>query len=159
MSGRRALLCISLAFVCLPGLAQEETRSKPCGDYDTQNEMNACAADKASNADKRLNALYTQLLDKLQKSPDTRARVVAAERAWIASRDADLVATWPISMSQDTLTAYGSVHPFCYYSTLESMIEDRIKVLKSWLSTQEGDVCGSSLVACSHPASNAASGD
>jgi uncharacterized protein YecT (DUF1311 family) len=39
-------------------------------------------------------------------------KVVAAEKAWIAFRDAELAAEWPVPEGENPNALYGSVHPF-----------------------------------------------
>ena len=53
----------------------------------TQPEITACMAEDARAADKRLNAAYADLLRYLD--PGQREQLQAAQRAWLAFRDAD----------------------------------------------------------------------
>jgi uncharacterized protein YecT (DUF1311 family) len=53
----------------------------------TQPEMTACARTDATAADRRLSAAYRELLRYVEGSD--RRRLVAAQRAWLAFRDAD----------------------------------------------------------------------
>lgn len=58
-----------------------------CRDPQTQADMTRCAGEDYARADRELNAVYAQVRSVL---PETeRERLKLAQRAWIASRDAD----------------------------------------------------------------------
>jgi uncharacterized protein YecT (DUF1311 family) len=115
LRGLAILLLIGHAGIVL---AQKGKIEKPCGDYGTQSEMNDCAAREAHEADEALNATYKQLLVRLRDDKTATARVVAAEKAWVIFRDAELAADWPVADGENPNLLYGSVHPFCYYNEL-----------------------------------------
>jgi uncharacterized protein YecT (DUF1311 family) len=142
----RLCLCILLILFGLTswGLAQTNKASKkPCGsgEHDTQLEMNECAAREAKEADRTLNATFQKLLNKLKDDKVATAKVVAAENAWIAFRDAELAADWPVDERENPNARYGSVHPFCYYEELASMTRERVRKLRMYMLHEEGDVC------------------
>jgi uncharacterized protein YecT (DUF1311 family) len=115
---------------------------KQCGDYGTQSEMNDCAAREAHKADEALNSTYRDLLGKLKSDKTATARMVAAEKAWIAFRDAELAADWPVADGENPNLLYGSVHPFCYYNELTALTLERLKTLSNRMKhEEEGDVC------------------
>jgi uncharacterized protein YecT (DUF1311 family) len=66
-----------------------------CGNATTQHAMNQCAAREANEADADLNFIYPQVLahfQRLDRDGDTQAgvqRLRAAQRAWVAFRDAE----------------------------------------------------------------------
>ncbi len=146
--GIAAILCMGLA--TLAHAQNKKVREKNCGDYDTQSEMNDCAAREAKKADTALNKTYQQLLSKISDNKTATARVVAAEKAWIAFRDAELAAEWPVAQGDDPNVLYGSAHPLCYYGELAAMKLQRVETLKELMRYEEGDVC-SSGVALSKP--------
>ncbi len=82
---------------------------------ETQMEMNECAGQDFEAADKRLNRAYK----KLEKSSE----LIAAEKAWIAFRDAEC-------MYQAKPYEGGSIQPTIYAGCLQSLTEDRIKQLE-----------------------------
>ena len=82
---------------------------------ETQLEMNECAGQEFEVADKRLNDAYR----KLERSPE----LVAAEKAWIAFRDAEC-------KYQAKPYEGGSIQPTIYAGCLQSLTEDRIKQLE-----------------------------
>jgi len=156
----RFMFATALALsVCASAFAQKRTWSQPCGDYDTQSEMNLCAHDEAADADAKLNETYSQLIAKLKGDAFARSKVVASERAWLAYRGADLAAAWPIRPGESPTVAYGSVHPLCYYKALTAMTNDRTSELQRWMTSQEGDICSSQLARCRRAAETTASGN
>lgn len=140
-----SMLFVLLLAICLPMKAQ----STPCGSggHETQAEMNQCAIDEFRNADKRLNETYKELLDKLRNNKTALSKVIAAERAWIAFRDADLAARWPLAPGENP-QVLGSVHPFCFYEALTEMTNRRTDELRYLSFPLGGDVCGGPLAKC-----------
>lgn len=59
----------------------------PCRDPQTQADMTRCAGEDYARADRELNAVYAQVRAALPEAE--RERLKLAQRAWIASRDAD----------------------------------------------------------------------
>ena len=73
-----------------------------------QMEMNGCASQEAARVDAKLNHVYGQLLTKAGTDANAVAKIKAAERAWIAYRDAYIEAMYPAS---DKQAQYGSIYP------------------------------------------------
>jgi uncharacterized protein YecT (DUF1311 family) len=73
-----------------------------------QVEMNACASQEAARVDAELNAIYRKLLAITAAQPEAVARIRAAERAWIAYRNAFVLGMYPAS---NKLAEYGSMYP------------------------------------------------
>jgi uncharacterized protein YecT (DUF1311 family) len=85
---RRGLLVAGLAAFLPPALhAQRPATAARCERPDTQAEMNACAARDFNAADRALNQEYARLVASIHDT-GRRDRLRAAERAWIAYRDA-----------------------------------------------------------------------
>ena len=59
-----------------------------CDSPQTQAEMNTCAAQEFHRADVRLNAAYKKLMKELDSEPQRQRKLQAAQRAWLAYRDA-----------------------------------------------------------------------
>jgi uncharacterized protein YecT (DUF1311 family) len=119
---------------------------KQCGDYGTQSAMNECAAREAHKAEDALNSAYRDLLNKLTGDKTATARVVAAENAWMAFRDAELAADWPVPDGENPNLLYGSVHPFCYYNERTALTLARLKTLSDRMQHEgEGDICSTSI--------------
>jgi uncharacterized protein YecT (DUF1311 family) len=67
---------------------------------------------------------------------------VAAQRAWLAYRDAELKAGFPHRSSR----IYGSVYPMCASLVGEALTRQRIAHLRQWLTgIPEGDACAGSV--------------
>jgi uncharacterized protein YecT (DUF1311 family) len=63
-----------------------------CANAPDQASMNECMTKSYKKADEELNALYERIAGRLKGGSDTakaRAALVAAQRAWIAFRDAE----------------------------------------------------------------------
>ncbi|RDS85478.1 lysozyme inhibitor LprI family protein [Dyella psychrodurans] len=107
----------------------------------SQSDMTACAMKGLNAADKELNQVYQQVLKKYAKDAVFVAKLKAAQKAWLAFRDAELAARFPDSDKSH----YGSVYPMCADNELEAMTRKRTEELRAWLKgTEEGDVCAGS---------------
>lgn len=116
---RRILVALSLlGSACLSYAQLDQATLESCGSLHTQSEMNDCAAREAHKADDALNSAHQEVLGRLKSDKTATARMVAAEKAWIAFRDAELAADWPVADGANPNLSYGSVHPFCYYNAL-----------------------------------------
>ena len=88
-----ALLMTVISFGCF---AQDSAEYRACSDKaNTQSEMTACASDEAARVDAKLKTTYRALLARVTSQPEALAKIKAAERAWIAYRDAYIEATYP----------------------------------------------------------------
>jgi uncharacterized protein YecT (DUF1311 family) len=106
---RTLKVVLSMALTASSSLAQDSHQLRICnGKAKTQTEMNACAKDEAARVDAELNDIYRTLLTKTSSEPEAVAKIKAAERAWIAYRDAYLDAMYPAENKQ---AEYGSVYP------------------------------------------------
>src|ERR1700691_3670786 len=61
----------------------------------TQADMNVCAGQEAERVDADLNKAYRQLLAKAGSDQNAVTKIKAAERAWVAYRDAYVEAMYP----------------------------------------------------------------
>jgi uncharacterized protein YecT (DUF1311 family) len=101
-----ALLMTVIPCACF---AQDSAEYRACSEKaDTQSEMTACASDESARVDAKLNATYRALLARVASQPEALAKIKAAQRAWIAYRDAYIEATYP---AKDKATEYGSIYP------------------------------------------------
>jgi uncharacterized protein YecT (DUF1311 family) len=87
----------------------------------TQSELTACAAEGAKAADQKLNKAYRDLL-RYVDGADT-AKLVTAQRAWIAFRDADC-AFWG--------AGDGSIAPMNLANCLAELSNKRAEELDTW---------------------------
>ena len=124
----------TVTFVLSMLLATPAFAAADCGAQLTQGAMNACADAQYRTADKALNAAYAALLAKV--SPAGRGTLQAAQRSWVAYRDAEC--------RFETLgTSDGSVHPFLLSQCLEGLTRDQTERLAAQANCTEGDLsCG-----------------
>ena len=95
-----------------------------------------------SKADARLNKVYQQVLAEYRRDKIFIEKLRAAQRAWLAFRDAHLESIYP---APDRRT-YGSVNPTCRCVILVELTEERTKTLQRWIDgTIEGDGCAGSV--------------
>lgn len=94
--------------------------------------MAKCASDDAAHSDAELNNAYRALLAKAKANPGAVSKVRAAQRAWIAFRDAQLAA--------EAVTD-GSSAPMCRSQLLKKLTDERTAQLRDMLNAKEGDVC------------------
>ena len=60
--------------------------------------MTSCASAEANRVDAKLNSTYRALLAKVASQPEAVAKIKAAERAWVAYRDAYIEASYPMPL-------------------------------------------------------------
>jgi uncharacterized protein YecT (DUF1311 family) len=108
----------------------------------TQAEMNQDACGKYKKSDATLNETYQRILREYGKDQVFIQKIKAAQRAWLAFRDAHIAAIYP----DPDPRAYGSVNPMCRCLILVQLTEERTKALQQWIDgTIEGDVCAGSV--------------
>jgi uncharacterized protein YecT (DUF1311 family) len=100
--------CLFFLSACLCH-GQTKTPLERCLDTAmTQLAINQCASDELKSADAELNATYQKLLAAVKGQQLALQKIQAAERAWIAYRDAYLDAMFP---EPDKQANYGSIFP------------------------------------------------
>lgn len=122
----RLPLLLALAIVAFPAKAQ------------TQLEMTQDSCSQYKAADKKLNVIYRQVLERVEADSAATAKIKKAQRAWLAFRDAQLEAVYPAEEKQ---VEYGSVYPMCSCIETTALVNQRIEQLSAWLTGEEGDVC------------------
>ncbi|TSD85424.1 DUF1311 domain-containing protein [Mycobacterium sp. KBS0706] len=116
----------AILLAALPAAAQD------CPD-DSQAGLNQCAGDAYKKADAALNAAYKQVMARLKDSEAAAKSLVAAQRAWIAYRDAEC----------DFMSSGvegGSARPMIVAQCLEQETTRRTDDLKALLNCEEGDL-------------------
>jgi uncharacterized protein YecT (DUF1311 family) len=111
-------------------------QAEDCGDASDQGAMNRCAGKSFQQADSQLNTLYQRITSRLKKDVDaaeTLKALVAAQRAWVAFRDAECAFV-------GSKTAGGSVQPTIISSCRAGVTEKRIADFKAYLKCEEGDL-------------------
>jgi uncharacterized protein YecT (DUF1311 family) len=127
-------LCL-IGFMVLAG--------NPASLTQTQSQLSAQSCNQFGKVDKEMNETYATILKEYAKDPQFITKLRAAQRAWLAFRDAELEAHYPRA---DKQAEYGSVYPMCRCSEMQSLTENRTKQLKRWLiGTAEGEICAGSV--------------
>ncbi len=104
-----AIVALLLALSSFASFAQDSAEYRACSEKaNTQAEMTACAGAEAKRVDAKLNSTYRALFAKVESQLEAIAKIKAAERAWVAYRDAYIEATYP---AKDKATEYGSMYP------------------------------------------------
>ena len=101
------------------------------GHAQSQMELNQQAGTSLQDADRQLNAAYTKLRARL--SPESRARLQAAEEAWIQFRDKECTFI-------GSPTIGGSIHGMIVAGCQARLTLVRVKDLETQLNCQEGDL-------------------
>lgn len=125
---RGMMILIALA-IALPAWGADEVT---CNDAGTQQELNACAADDLKRADKALNDTYAALVKKESGDPVFIRKLRAAQRAWIAFRDAELEATFACK-EENPYVCWGSMYPMCSAFYQAKLTRDRTARLRELL--------------------------
>jgi uncharacterized protein YecT (DUF1311 family) len=125
---RRMVLSACLVIIA----AASTARAQECDrDDDSQQMMNICAAADHAAADATLNKTYQDIVG--QGDAKTNKLLQAAQRAWIAFRDAECDYSTSDSVG-------GSIHPMELSQCLTRLTNDRIKQLTADTNCEEGDV-------------------
>lgn len=126
-----------LGLVCAAFALSAEARAQ------TQAELNREACAQYKVADDELNKTYAQILNEYKADAAFVASLRAAQRAWVAYRDAQLEALYP---GPNKSLTYGSAHPMCRCYALAEMTRERTAGLRRWVEgVEEGDVCAGSI--------------
>ncbi|WP_087725559.1 lysozyme inhibitor LprI family protein [Pandoraea sp. PE-S2T-3] len=124
MSGAAALM--------LTGLTSASAwAADPCDNPQDQTTMNACAGKSLAASDKKLNETYNALVKKV--GPAGKSKLLSAQRAWLAWRDAQCAFE---TMGTDG----GSIHAAMYASCADELTQAQTKRLDGQLHCQEGDL-------------------
>jgi uncharacterized protein YecT (DUF1311 family) len=131
---RYGYVVISFIVVILIGTAGAKAQAQP--------DLNKEACGKLQKADEELNRTYNKILRVYKDDTEFIEKLRAAQRAWIAFRDAHIASIFPKSRQGE----YGSVKPMCTCEILATFTSERTKVLNQWLTgVEEGEVCSGSI--------------
>jgi uncharacterized protein YecT (DUF1311 family) len=124
-------LVLFLVLSSFPSLAQYSQQYSTCSDKaKTQHEQHVCASEEAARVDAELNDIYNALLSRAASQPGATAKIKAAERAWVAYRDAYIDAMYP---AKDKQAEYGSVYPMEVNLLLAKLTRQQVAALKELL--------------------------
>jgi uncharacterized protein YecT (DUF1311 family) len=99
----------------------------------TQAAMDRCATDAAEASDAELNRVYRDIERRLGDQEAAHTRLVAAQRAWLAFRDAECA--FAASGAED-----GSAYPMLLGRCLDGLTQARVEGLRGYLDCTEGDL-------------------
>lgn len=106
--------------------ARAGDRGIDCSQAMTQYEMNACANGKFEAAQRRLEETYHHVMA-MHEDRGARAKLVSAERAWMAFRDAEC--TFETADSEG-----GSIYPMLYSMCLAKLTAAHTQELERYLN-------------------------
>lgn len=102
-------LTLLVLIIALPSFARGRAVHRSClAEANTQTQMDVCTASELKSADSALNASYRKLLSEVAGNKLAISNIRAAERAWVAYRDAYMNAMYP---AKDKQAEYGSIYP------------------------------------------------
>lgn len=90
-------------------------------------------ASEFQKADKALNSAFKQVAHRLADDPASKERLIRAQRAWIAFRDAECIFR---SSGEDG----GSAAPMVIAGCKTTVTEDQTRQLDAYFSCEEGDL-------------------
>ncbi|MFC6350817.1 MULTISPECIES: lysozyme inhibitor LprI family protein [Stenotrophomonas] len=138
---RLPLLLPLLLLALLPVAASATSPGKACDDARTQLDINECAALEADASDAELNAVYRQVMQKLQGQPVAIDKLRNAQRLWIQLRDADIQARYPVGKDENPRVLYGSMYPMLYSANKAELTRQRTHWLRAtFLDRAEGEL-------------------
>ena len=120
-----ALLCVAL--IAIPA-AHAKSIKNVCDDPVTQYDMNMCANEDFTKADKRLNTAYNQLIKGLEPKQQNDLR--QSQRGWIQYKEShcELEASWVEGGSME-----GMLYDQCQTKLTESREKELIQLQKDFL--------------------------
>ncbi len=116
----------------LTALYSGSVAASPCADQ-TQMGLDECAGAARDKADAALNGVYKQIVARLADDPGKTKRLIEAEKAWIAFRDAECAFA-------NSDTEGGSTHSMEVTLCEERLANIRAQQLRSYLKCGEGDM-------------------
>ena len=144
MSARALLAALALGLPA--GIAAAAGAAPACAGATTQAALDACAAGGFAQADAELNRVWRAIQSRYADRPVFLARLKTAQKAWLAFRDAEVAAKFPLAPGQSAQAQYGSVFPMCQDQFKATLTAQRTAQLKAWLDgVAEGDACAGSV--------------
>jgi uncharacterized protein YecT (DUF1311 family) len=123
------LLALSLFVGATASIAKAADRFETPGL--SQAELNECYGNVYKKDDAELNVLYRQITARLKDDQATTNLLLAAQRAWVAFRDAECDFS---ASGVDSGTALGTILAIC----LDNLTLKRINDFKNYLKCQQG---------------------
>ena len=128
------MIRLMLTAACLSAAMASSALALDCKTATGQSDMNICADQDFKAADTALNATYAQVVKRLPNAAaaDAKSLLVAAQRDWVAFRDAECA--FRTSDSEG-----GSMHPMDVQGCRQQLTEERTAALKRYLSCKPED--------------------
>ncbi len=123
---------ISFAAIGASALTGSAFAADDCANAGDQATMNRCADEAYRASDARLNDLYRQIRTRLKDDRETTRMLVAAQKAWVAYRDAEC-------NFASSGAAQGSMYPMTLAGCLDGLTQSRLASFKAYLNCEEGD--------------------
>lgn len=121
------------AALTLLTLAPSALHAQDCSSAASQTAMNQCADQAYRTTDAELHAAYKQITARLKDDRDASRLLLAAQRKWLAFRDAQCAFLASGS-------AQGSVYPLLVMQCREELTRTRVTEFKGYLHCAEGDL-------------------
>ncbi|ANN76412.1 lysozyme inhibitor LprI family protein [Bordetella flabilis] len=124
-----------IAFSCLLFLAVASAAhaASSCEQAANQAALNQCVGQAYKDSDAELNKVYTTVMGRLKDDKALSRRLVAAQRAWVAFRDAECG-------FQTAGTEGGSAHSMAVAMCLDGQTRARTDTLRTYLECEEGSL-------------------
>lgn len=125
--------------LCEAGMTAQAA-TDDCNNYASQTELNLCASDEYRKLDQELNRIYDQLISMHNPDPDYQTfvqRLREAQRAWLKFRDTHMASLFIDSPANNR----GTAKRLCMSFEMQRLTAARLKELKAFLATDEGDIC------------------
>ncbi|RQS76843.1 DUF1311 domain-containing protein [Burkholderia sp. Bp8963] len=119
--------------LCALALAANAHAQVNCVNASDQAAMTACADRAYRKSDAELNRAYQAVTARLHDNGPLAEKLVAAQRAWIAYRDAECGFS-------SAGAAGGSVYPMVVSTCLDDLTKVRTETLQGYLSCDDGDL-------------------
>lgn len=107
--------------------------AQECDDSSNMMELDQCAGVVRDQADAKLNTAYAEIRKRLGDDEAAKANLTAAQRAWIAFRDAEC-------FFQTASTVGGSIHSMLVTKCETALTLERLKQFDVYLACEEGDL-------------------
>ena len=102
-----------------------------CNPNGTQPEINQCAADDYTASDKKLNDTWKSLMAKFKDDKTATAKLKAAQKAWVAFRDAEVEAQF--ACDDKSGSCWGSMEGMLRNGVLKELTDTRTERLQKYI--------------------------
>lgn len=135
------VLALSL-FACNEDYSINKSTAKIDEAEKSQVEMNLDAEASYSKTKMKLDSLHQRIEKEYQNDSVFMNQFFESKKMWEEYKKSQVLMKYP----ENDPTRNGSVFNTCYYSYLEKLTQQRMDVLKDWISgANEGDCCSGSI--------------